>query len=287
MTYTMHEVPAVTLKLDASQEPQFKLLRFDMTTSTLDEVVAALKYNGGVIVKNFLTPEQVAETKEIVTPILKKIGYKKASDPTKRVARLPTITPKLVETILTHETYLGVTDAILSIHHRSWLGQKLFETVETPITMASTMFAVGPGAKEQDLHRDDSIYFNKHLAIKPEEYEVGRDMSISFFIAGVDVTAANGATRFIPGSHLERYDDQPDPSRAVSAEMNAGDCFFMLSSCYHGAGENSTKDQERLVYSLFAMQPHLRQVCIIVFRSTVACSTDIILGGKPVLSHFS
>ncbi|KAF4311866.1 putative phytanoyl- dioxygenase family protein [Botryosphaeria dothidea] len=107
--------------------------------------------------------------------------------------------------------------------------------------MATTMFAVAPGTRIQELHRDDAIYCN------------------IFFIAGRRTTESNGATRFVPGSHLGKHDEQPDPRAAVPVELEAGDAFFMLSSCYHGAGENSTEDEERLVYSIFMQPPHVRQ----------------------------
>ncbi|KAI8296281.1 hypothetical protein K4K56_006255 [Colletotrichum sp. SAR 10_98] len=45
----------------------------------------------------------------------------------------------------------------------------------------------------------------------------------------------------------------------AEAERAAGDAFFMLSSCYHGAGQNTTEDSKRLVYALFMQLPHLRQ----------------------------
>ncbi|KAF2797963.1 hypothetical protein K505DRAFT_212709, partial [Melanomma pulvis-pyrius CBS 109.77] len=44
----------------------------------------------------------------------------------------------------------------------------------------------------------------------------------------------------------------------VPAELDAGDAFFMLSSCYHGAGHNAS-DKERLVSAYFMMRLELRQ----------------------------
>jgi ectoine hydroxylase-related dioxygenase (phytanoyl-CoA dioxygenase family) len=65
------------------------------------------------------------------------------------------------------------------------------------------VFAIGPGggdARNQPLHRDDSIYHVKHTAATPESYEYGRDVAIGFFLAGKKTSKANGATRFIPGT---------------------------------------------------------------------------------------
>lgn len=41
--------------------------------------------------------------------------------------------------------------------------------------------------------------------------------------------------------------------------MSPGDAFFMLGGVYHGAGSNTTMDEERLVYAAFATRGYLRQ----------------------------
>jgi len=66
--------------------------------------------------------------------------------------------------------------------------------------------------------------------------------------------------RFIPGSHLWSPETPPSEDLAFYAELEPGDGFMMLSSCYHGGSANTTKDQERLVYSCFMTKGYLRQV---------------------------
>jgi ectoine hydroxylase-related dioxygenase (phytanoyl-CoA dioxygenase family) len=41
--------------------------------------------------------------------------------------------------------------------------------------------------------------------------------------------------------------------------MEPGDAFMMLGGTYHGAGENTTVNQERLVYASFATRGYFRQ----------------------------
>lgn len=260
MTFTLHDIPATEETLNLTGGPEFAIHAFDRATASVEQVVNALKYNGSVRVKGFLTPKEIAEAEAAVRPALDAASYARKDDQTKRIARLPQHAPKLTEKILTDELYLGVMETFLSMTHKSWLGTKYFETSEKPIVAMSSIFEVGPGMHAQDLHRDDSIWYNKQPAIKPEEYEFGRDSSISFFVAGTRTTKANGATKVVPGSHLTRFDAQPNPALTVDAELDAGDAFFMLSSTYHGAGENSTENEKRLVYALFMQQPHLRQV---------------------------
>jgi len=86
---------------------------------------------------------------------------------------------------------------------------------------------------------------------------------VCFFVAGTRCTAANGATRIVPGSHLWDFSLPPPESSLnsefIHAEMEPGDAFMMLGGTYHGAGANTTEDQERLVYAAFATRGYLRQ----------------------------
>jgi ectoine hydroxylase-related dioxygenase (phytanoyl-CoA dioxygenase family) len=64
-----------------------------------------------------------------------------------------------------------------------------------------------------------------------------------------DFTAANGATRLVPGSHrgdrIPRPGDVVDPAEVVEAEMRAGSVLVYNGSLWHGGGENTT-DERRL-----------------------------------------
>ncbi len=83
---------------------------------------------------------------------------------------------------------------------------------------------------------------------------------MSMFVACKEATVENGATRFIPGSHLWDYSVPPpvDNRTAFYAELKPGDCLMMLAGVYHGGSANRTK-QERLVMSAFAIRGYLRQ----------------------------
>jgi ectoine hydroxylase-related dioxygenase (phytanoyl-CoA dioxygenase family) len=70
-----------------------------------------------------------------------------------------------------------------------------------------------------------------------------------------DFTAANGATRIVPGSH--RPSGKPDPAEAVPAEMPAGSVLLFSGRLYHGAGPN-TATRPRLGVVIDYIQPWLR-----------------------------
>ena len=88
-------------------------------------------------------------------------------------------------------------------------------------------------------------------------------------MAGKKTTKRNGATRFIPGSHLWDYAaGPPDEAQTFYAELDPGDGFMLLSGCFHGGSANTTdqpnehgevKPEERLVYSTFMTRGYLRQ----------------------------
>jgi len=60
-----------------------------------------------------------------------------------------------------------------------------------------------------------------------------------------DFTEANGATRFVPGSHLWAERNPTGSEEVVRAVMPAGSVAFYLGKIWHGGGDNST-DRPRL-----------------------------------------
>ena len=100
---------------------------------------------------------------------------------------------------------------------------------------------VGPGEKEQILHRDLSLW--------PLFVRGGKDAPeamVSILLALSEFTEDVGATRIVLGSH--RWDDfkrAADPAQAVPAVMPAGSALLYLGKTVHGAGANKTHDTWR------------------------------------------
>ncbi|MCO8126064.1 phytanoyl-CoA dioxygenase family protein [Acidimicrobiia bacterium EGI L10123] len=102
---------------------------------------------------------------------------------------------------------------------------------------APTGIQIGPGEPAQGLHTDDSIY--------PLPQPHG-EVVVNTMWAFDDFTRANGATRFVEGSHRwgpDRWPTEDDP--VVDAEMPAGSVAFYSGSIWHGGGANAT-DRPRL-----------------------------------------
>lgn len=84
-------------------------------------------------------------------------------------------------------------------------GNKWKESVSKLQAHTGAAMCIGPGAKAQPLHRDDYLHHNIHGEVSPpwdDARDMDRESAVGVFVAGSDSTEANGATRFIPGSHL-------------------------------------------------------------------------------------
>lgn len=102
---------------------------------------------------------------------------------------------------------------------------------------APTGIQIGPQEPAQGLHTDDSIYPIPH----PHA-----EVVVNTMWAFDDFTVANGATRFVEGSHRWDADRRPtDADPVVHAEMPAGSVAFYSGSIWHGGGANTT-DRPRL-----------------------------------------
>jgi ectoine hydroxylase-related dioxygenase (phytanoyl-CoA dioxygenase family) len=120
-----------------------------------------------------------------------------------------------------HPVLLGVLDDLLGHYQLS----------------APTGIQIGPGEPAQGLHTDDSIY--------PLPQPHG-EVVVNTMWAFDDFTRANGATRFVEGSHRwgpDRWPTEDDP--VLHAEMPAGSVAFYSGSIWHGGGANAT-DRPRL-----------------------------------------
>lgn len=164
--------------------------------------------------------------------------------------------------VVGNRVFQSVSDYFLtSTLTNSWHGSHARTSVSSPQLSTTITFSVPPGTPAQGLHRDDDIYHTWHSEVA--EHHLGRDTMVCFFVAGKECTSSNGATRIIPGSHLWDFarppptEDQED--MFFQAEMKPGDAFMMLGGVYHGAGENKTADEERLVHAAFATRGYLRQ----------------------------
>jgi ectoine hydroxylase-related dioxygenase (phytanoyl-CoA dioxygenase family) len=94
--------------------------------------------------------------------------------------------------------------------------------------------SIGPGETAQPIHADDMVI---PLA-KPHGAIICNSMW-----ALTDFTAANGATRLVPGSHQRESPVYGAEVESVPAEMRRGSVLIWHGSLWHGGGANHTGER--------------------------------------------
>ena len=89
---------------------------------------------------------------------------------------------------------------------------------------------VGPGARDQILHREEDVF--EHFPLPRPNLVLASMWAIS------DFTADNGGTRLVPGSHLWSQGRTHTEDEVAVAEMPAGSVLYWLGGTLHGAGAN-------------------------------------------------
>tara|TARA_R110002096_G_scaffold342687_3_gene535723 strand:+ start:43829 stop:44623 length:795 start_codon:yes stop_codon:yes gene_type:complete len=203
----------------------------------INEIVATLKEEGGVIIKNLSNQDVIDKVNAELRSHFDDKGDDCQSDfngfNTKRLDSILAISRTSAD-LIGHEIIMQVADAALKPFCSNYrIG-------------SSTAIEICPGEKAQELHRDDEIYPHRMPGV---EFQVAALWALD------DFTIENGATQVIPGSH-KWHDDDVENAKAKDvsqAVMPKGSVLIYFGTTVHGGGENrSDKPRSALVttYSL-------------------------------------
>ncbi|ODV57841.1 phytanoyl-CoA dioxygenase family protein [Ascoidea rubescens DSM 1968] len=228
----------------------------DLTVSepvTSEKIAEKLEMYGGCVVKNYLSKDTCDQILKDIAPRIKEDkdwdGHFFPPE-TKRVTGMCIKSKTCAESFMNHPLNVDVSNKFLGRENAFWIGDKIVTGYSSPQHNSCITFSIGPGAKNQVLHRDDMIHHQIKKSM--DKYEYGSDSALGTVLCLSDkATKKNGTTRFIPGSHKWGHFARPRDEDCVHAEMEKGDCFFMLASCYHGGSANVTKDEYRILTILF------------------------------------
>lgn len=204
-----------------------------------EPILAALRQDGGVVIKQFLSAEEVdcfnAELDDGLANI--QPGSKNPDksiqtffgQQTRRMTNLATRSQLFRKKILDNDLIHTICEAVF----RKDSGDYWLNTAQ--------VIDIGPGNAAQPLHRDqDQWHIFKHAG--PDAAEA----TVNFFFALSRFTAENGATRILPGSH--RWRDltvKCEPEETIPCEMDAGDIALFSGKTLHGGGANITERERR------------------------------------------
>ncbi|KAL1952858.1 hypothetical protein VTO42DRAFT_4085 [Malbranchea cinnamomea] len=195
---TPKDIAEDDLQPRSSDSPLPRVQTFDAKTATADEVVAALQIAGGCIVQGLVPIECVRQIERDVRPLSSGSAAGEFFPPETRSVRYDQHEPRVCGKGRWKQ---ALVVCLRRTPHQPGvqLGMRLNNTIT---------FSIGPGARDQALHRDDAIH---------------------------------------PGSHLWDYSEGPPrEDQAVYAELEPGDAFLVLSGCFHAGSANTTKDEEWL-----------------------------------------
>jgi len=224
-------------------------MRTSAERATPDRLAEGLGADGYVIVEGVLTRDEVAAARADLARVLAETPTGRndfEGFSTRRVYALFAKT-RTFDGPAVHPLVLGLLDRVLGHYQLS----------------APVGIQIGPGEKPQVLHRDEGIY----PLPRPHPTVV-----VNTMWPLDDFTPANGATRFVPGSH--RWEDGRRPSdddELAVAEMPAGSAMLYLGSLWHGGGANRTESPRLgviLEYVVSWLRPQENH-CLAVPRSVV------------------
>jgi len=204
-------------------------------TDPIEKIAHQMNELGAVIVEDLVDPDTLTRFNHEIDAVLAATpdGRKVLSEAhrgffgeqTRHITGVAAKSKTFAEKILCNPILLSICDEIL-----------LPSCINYRLNIAHVLDR-GPGSVQQFPHRDELVWCQV-----PEPHP---ELQVASIIALEDFTAANGATRVVPGSHRWPRDRQPQLDELVAAEMPAGAAIVYLGSTIHGGGPNSTKDQRR------------------------------------------
>ncbi len=203
------------------------------------QIAAALDESGCVVVHGMNTGSQVDRVKDELAPYMSTVAVQESDNPDSfypaNTRRVPAL---MARSNSSHRMALNPLVADLCDEH-------LGPNCELYQLHVSAALEIGPGAREQILHREEDP-FTFFTLPRPK-------MILATMWAMGDFTKVNGATLLVPGSHRWQSERKAAPDEVVSAEMPMGSMLVWLGGTLHAAGANMSNEWRYgviLTYSL-------------------------------------
>ncbi len=229
------------------------LTSLDAASATVEDVIAVIERDGGVIIEGYLSPDLLEGLKADLLPL---IEQQSTGDDaffglqTRRLSGLFSKSRRCAD-VITHPLYIPAAKHFICQPIRRWHEDRQVEFACDLQIGVGQVIQIGPGQGGQPLHRDDGAFFWSRT--------YGREARLQIMLALTDFTAENGGTMVIPGSHKWDDDAFPDPAKAIATEMPAGSALLFLGGLYHGGGTNRTKDEWRAGLTFCLDASYIRQ----------------------------
>ena len=197
-----------------------KLVTLPATAST-DEILAVLKRDGALILKDVLTSGQVAQVLAETMPYIDATEYGRDDFTGRKTTRTGALVARSAgcRDMVANKTIVAAAEEFL---------KPFCERIQLHLTQ---VIRIRPGQPKQAFHRDRWAWGTYLKDVEPQ---------FNTIWAMSDFTKDNGATQVCPGS-LDWPDDyQPKDEEIGYAEMTAGSVLVYTGGVFHGGGENVT-----------------------------------------------
>ena len=204
-------------------------------TASVEEAIAVVERDGGVVIRDFFDAQTVAEVRSDVDQALAAVPWGQDDFSGHRTKRLYGIFQhtRHAATAVRHPHYAGLAKHFLELPVPVFIGEDQAELAPSYNVGVSSIIDIHPGEGAQPLHRDDTVWQWRH----PQGYRQAR---VQIMVAITDFTAENGGTMVVPGSHLWGDDRGPRVDEAVPTQMSAGSALIWVGGTFHGGGTNSS-----------------------------------------------
>jgi hypothetical protein len=206
---------------------------------TVDEIMSAMKRDGGCIVRDVLSSATLKSLDSDVGPWIERSplgpddwGGRATKRTGALVARCPAARP-----VVMHPLILGAAQAFLGPY---------CERIQLNNTQLITLF---PGQGAQPLHRDRLVWAGALGNYLPMPIEP----QFNTIWALTDFTEENGATVVVPGSQGWDFKREPRPEEIAQAVMTRGSVLLYSGTVVHGGGMNrssGTRIAMNITYNL-------------------------------------
>ncbi|KUI70459.1 hypothetical protein VM1G_06003 [Cytospora mali] len=224
-------------------KPASTFTRLPKPTEDIEQVKRDIKEFGYGLVKNALTPEQVA--------IMKKAVQEQAAGENAAGIGQPDGGPHGPNQRIW--TLINKGDEFLDLLNHPLIDEIVpWYLGEHALIHSYSANIARPGNVPMQLHTDQ-------VAIQPPIRDLAFGLNIMWYFE--DITEENGGTRVFPGSHLGQIapNDLFTVEGTAAAEGPAGTALVFESRLWHATGPNRAKSGERPVILMFFMRSFIRQ----------------------------
>lgn len=189
--------------------------------SSTDDILAVLKRDGALILKDVLTPAEVAQVMSEIKPYVEATEYGRDDFTGKKTTRTGALVARspACRDLVMNKTVVAAAETFL---------KPFCERIQLHLTQ---LIRIRPGQPKQPIHRDRWAWGTYLKDVEPQ---------FNTIWAITDFTKENGATQVCPGS-LEWPDNyQPKDEEIGYAEMSAGSVLLYTGGVFHGGGENAS-----------------------------------------------